>query len=176
MPEPRQRNIPLRVSERREMDRRKQDYENRTGDAGDWGKFLGIATLAGLAALGVYALARATRREPTVWQVNCPRCSAVFPIQVPNPPPWRVAQVECPNPNCGTELVIDFARPASTLNNSQQSSGTGTENPIYTAHCHHCGQPLEFSHSSSRVNPNGVEYLSCPHCGVVAMYALLGVI
>lgn len=172
MTEPRQRNIPLDIKERHELDRRKQDYESRTGDTGDWGKFLSIATLAGLAALGIYAAAQATKRAPTVWQVNCPRCSAVFPIQVPNPPRWRVAQVECPN--CTTELVIDFARPASTLGNGQQSNGSGMGD-VYTAYCHYCGQPVELLDSSSRVSPDGAEYLRCPTCGNVAMYALLGV-
>lgn len=173
MPEPRQRNIPLNMNERRELDQRKQDYENRTGDTGDWGKFLGIVTLAGLAALGIYGLAQATKRAPTVWQVNCPYCSAVFPIQVPNPPPWRVTQVACPN--CGTELVIDFARPASSLWNGHQLNGSSAGDTIYTAYCHYCGQPVELIHPSSRVNPDGVEYLRCPTCGSVAMYALLGV-
>lgn len=172
MPEPRQRNIPLNINERRQLDKRKQDYQNSTGDAGDWGKFLGIATLAGLAALGVYALAQTTKRAPTVWQVNCPRCSAVFPIQVPNPPPWRVTQVACPN--CSTELVIDFARPASSLSN-EQSNSPSARDTVYTVYCHYCQQPLELLHSNSRVNPNEAEYLRCPSCGNVATYALLGV-
>lgn len=173
MPEPRQRNIPLNINERRELDQRKQDYQNRTGDIGDWGKFLGVVTLAGLAALGVYALAQATKREPTVWQVTCPNCSTVFPIQVPNPPPWRLTQVTCPN--CSTELVIDFARPASSLRNGQESENSGTTCGSYTAYCHHCGQPIQLPNFVSHVNPNGVEYLRCPTCGNVATYALLGV-
>lgn len=173
MPEPRQRNIPLNINERRELDQRKQDYENRTGDAGDWGKFLGIATLAGLAALGVYAVAQAIKRAPTIWQVWCPHCSTQFPIQVPNPPPWRVTQVMCPT--CSTELVIDFARPASSLWNGQQPDGSETVQDSYSAYCHHCGQPIQLHNSISRVNPSGVEYLRCPICGNVATYALLGV-
>ena len=173
MTEPRQRNIPLDINERRELDQRKQHYESRTGDTGDWGKFLGIATLAGLAALGVYTLAEATKRKPTVWQVNCPRCSTVFPIQVPNPPPWRVTQVACPN--CSTELVIDFARPASSLRNGHGVSSSDVQDTIYTAYCHDCQQPIELVQSGARVNPNGVEYLRCPTCGNVANYALLGV-
>lgn len=173
MSEPRQRNIPLNIDERHQLDQRKQDYENRTGDTGDWGKFLGIATLAGLAALGIYGLAQATKRSATIWQVNCPHCSTVFPIQVPNPPPWRVTQVVCPN--CSTELVIDFARPASSLWNGQQSNSNGAGDAVYTAYCHYCQQPIELVHSSYRVNPGGAEYLRCPTCGNVATYALLGV-
>lgn len=173
MPEPRQRNIPLNINERYQLDKCKQDYENSTGDAGDWGKFLGTVTLAGLAALGIYALAQATRRAPTVWQVRCANCPTVFPIQVPNPPPWRVTQVACPN--CSTELVIDFARPASSLRNGHGVGSSDAEDTIYTAYCHYCQQPIELVHSSGRVNPNGVEYLRCPTCGQVATYALLGV-
>jgi len=173
MTEPRQRNIPLNINERQQLDKRKHDYENQTGDAGDWGKFLGIATLAGLAALGVYTVAQAIRREPTVWQVNCPHCTTVFPIQVPNPPPWRVTQVTCPT--CDTELVIDFARSASSLQNSHQPNNADVGDIAYTAYCHFCQQPIEFVHSTHRVNPEGVEYLRCPTCGNVATYALLGV-
>jgi len=167
MPEPRQRNIPLRTNERHELDQRKRDYENRTGDTGDWGKFLGVVTLAGLAALGIYALAQAAKRAPTVWQVNCPRCSATFPIQVPNPPPWRVTQVACPS--CKTELVIDFARPVSSLRNGYHSNGSSAAgDTIYTAYCHYCQRPIDFVQPVSKVNPQGAEYLRCPTCGQVA--------
>lgn len=171
MPEPRQKNIPLDINERQQLDRRKQDYEKRTGDRGDWGKFLGVVTLAGLAALGIYKLAQATKREPTVWQVDCPHCSAVFPIQVPNPPPWRVTQVACPS--CNTELVIDFEKPVSSLWVGRDSNNPITSSTVYTVYCHHCRQPIELL--SSNVNPHGVEYLRCPSCGNIATYALLGV-
>jgi uncharacterized C2H2 Zn-finger protein len=173
MTEPRQRNVPLNINERRELDQRKRDYENRTGDTGDWGKFLGTVTLAGLAALGIYALAQATRRAPTVWQVKCPSCSTMFPIQVPNPPPWRVTQVACPK--CSTELVIDFDRPASTLGNEHQSNSSGAADTAYTVYCHYCRQPVELLHFTSMVNCQGAQYLRCPSCGNVATYALLGV-
>ncbi len=173
MAEPRQRNIPLNINERRELDQRKQHYESRTGDTGDWGKFLRIATLAGLATLGVYTLAQVTKRAPTVWQVNCPRCSTVFPIQVPNPPPWRVTQVACTN--CNTELVIDFAGPDSNLHNEHGVGHSNMEDAIYTVYCPHCQQPIELVQSSARVNPSGVEYLRCPTCGNMAQYALLEV-
>lgn len=172
MSEPRQRNIPLNINERRELDKRKQDYENQTGDTGDWGKFLTISTLAGLAALGIYGLAQAIKRAPTVWQVNCPSCSTVFPIQVPNPPPWRVTQVTCPE--CNAELVIDFTRTASSLRNGHSSQGPPMADLVYTAYCPSCNQHIEFVHSSNRVNPDGIEYLRCPHCGKVATFAVLG--
>jgi len=172
MAEPRQRNIPLNINERRELDKRKKDYEDRTGDAGDWGKFLGVATLAGLAALGVYALAQATKRAPTVWQVNCPHCSTMFPIQIPNPPPWRVTQIACPS--CSAELVIDFTRPASNISNVEPNSPVA-EDTVYTVYCHYCKQPFELMHSNYKLNPDGAEYIKCPNCGSIGTYALLGV-
>lgn len=75
---PRQRHVPLNIHEREELDRYKRDYEEGTGDVGDWGKFLKIVSLAGLAALGVYSVAPAARREPTVWQAKCPRCGVMY--------------------------------------------------------------------------------------------------
>ena len=172
MQEPRQRNIPLNINKRQELDRRKRDYEERTGDRGDWGKFLGVATLAGLAALGIYGVAQVSRRTPTVWQVNCPSCLTKFPIQVPDPPPWRVTQIVCPR--CDTELVIDFSRSATSLSNGQSNVGSA-EDSVYTVYCHHCQQPHELVHSNFKVNPNGAEYLRCPTCGKGATYAVLGV-
>ena len=159
MTQPRQRHIPLSIDERRVLDRRKREYEDRTGDTGDWGKFLGIISLAGLAALGIYAMAQVTKRAPTVWQVDCSRCGMGFPIQVPNPPPWRLAQVRCPS--CSNELVIDFAKSASGVSNGHEAG----PDSLYTAHCHVCQQPIKASFS--KVNPRGVEYLECAHCGRV---------
>jgi endogenous inhibitor of DNA gyrase (YacG/DUF329 family) len=173
MKEPRQRNIPLNINERRELDQYKEHYESLTGDTGDWGKFLSIATLAGLAALGIYSLAQATKRSATIWQVNCPNCPTEFPIQVPNPPPWRITQVVCPD--CETELVIDFTKPASILLNGQQSNSNEAGDTVYTAYCPYCDQPIELGNASYGVNPRGAEYLKCPTCNNVAKYAVLGV-
>lgn len=159
MSQPRQRHIPLSIDDRRVLDWRKREYEDRTGDTGDWGKFLGIISLAGLAALGIYAMAQATKRAPTVWQVNCSLCGEGFPIQVPNPPPWRLAQVRCPN--CSSELVIDFAEPASSVSNRHEAG----PDSVYTVYCNVCQQPIKTAFS--KVNPQGVEYLECPRCGRV---------
>ena len=159
MTQPRQRHIPLSFDDRRVLDRRKRDYEDRTGDTGDWGKFLGIISLAGLATLGIYSVAQATKRAPTVWQVNCSHCGMGFAIQVPNPPPWRLAQVRCAN--CSRELVIDFAQSASGVSNEH---GLGPDSG-YTAYCSVCQQPIKAAFS--RVNPRGIEYLECAHCGRV---------
>lgn len=160
MSQPRQRHIPLSIDERRELDRRKREYEDRTGDTGDWGKFLGIISLAGLAALGIYAMAQATKRAPTVWQVSCSHCGTGFPIQVPNPPPWRLAQVRCPD--CSSELVVDFAKSASGVSNGQV---VGPDS-VYAAYCQVCQQPIKPAFS--KVNPRGVEYLECARCGRVS--------
>ena len=159
MTQPRQRHIPLNIGEREEMDRRKRDYEDKTGDVGDWGKFLANVSLAGLAALGVYTMAEATKRAPTVWQVNCSSCRVGFPIQAPNPPPWRLAQVKCPN--CSAELVIDFAVSESVLPNEHEADSDG----VRIAFCHVCQQPITATFA--RVNPRGVEYLECERCGRV---------
>ncbi len=160
MPQPRQRHIPLNINERRELDRRKRDYEDRTGDTGDWAKFLGTVTLAGLAALGIYSAAQLTKRGPTIWQVKCQLCGVMFPVRVPDPPPWRLALVGCPK--CDEGLVIDFARQTSGESNKHEAGPDST----YIAYCHNCEQPIAMS--SSGVSPHAVEYLKCARCDRVA--------
>jgi hypothetical protein len=157
---PRQRHVPLSIYEREELDRRKRDYEEKTGDTGDWGKFLKTVSLAGLAALGVYSVAPAARRGPTVWQVKCSRCAVMFPVRVPNPPPWRLADLSCPK--CDSGLVIDFARQAPDVANGNEGSGGGS----LDLYCHYCEQPIEAS--SSKISPRGVEYMECARCGRAA--------
>jgi len=154
---PRQRHIPLNIDVRDELDRRKRDYEDRTGDTGDWGKFLGLVSLAGLAALGIYRVAQANRLTPTVWQVDCLQCRMGFAIQVPNPPPWRMSKVRCPN--CGGDLVIDFVGSATIVSSEHEK---GMES-AYTIECHFCRQPIKAA--SSNVNPQAIEYLECTRCG-----------
>ena len=163
MPQPRQRHIPLNIDDRRELDRRKRDYEEGTGDSGDWGRFLRTVSLAGLAALGIYGMAQAARRAPTVWQVICSHCGVGFPIQVPHPPPWRMAQVRCTN--CSGELVIDFAEqgPASS-NDGRDDADSGS-----AAFCEYCQQPIEVGFS--RLNTQGVAYLECGRCGRVPRFS-----
>jgi len=107
MPNPRQRNIPVDKDEGIELERRKRLLEEKTGQPADWGRALGILTLGGLAALGIYAWAKATRPTPTTWQVACPnsKCGAVFPVATSGSTP-SLAQVACPC--CQTEIVVDF--------------------------------------------------------------------
>jgi hypothetical protein len=156
----RQRHIPLTVAERRELDQRKRDYEDRTGDVGDWGKFLGTITLAGLAALGIYSMVQVARRGPTIWQVKCLLCGVMFPVRVPNPPPWRLAQIECPK--CEQGLVIDFARQTPEASNRHEERPDNA----YIAYCHNCEQPIESI--SLGINPHEIEYVKCPRCDRVA--------
>jgi hypothetical protein len=107
MPNPKQRNLPVDKDEGIELERSKQLYEKETGETGDWGKALGILTLGGLAALGIYALAKASKPTENSWQVTCPNtnCGNTFPIATAGPLP-RLAQVTCPY--CQTEIVVDF--------------------------------------------------------------------
>lgn len=159
MSQPRQRHVPLKIEERQELDRRKRDYEDSTGDCGDWGKFLSNVTLAGLAALGVYATAAVTKRTPIVWQVSCSQCDVRFPIQVPNPVPRRLEKVKCLN--CSRELVVDFAKAEPGTPDEREDD---TEN-TYTPYCHYCQMPIKTTFSDE--NQQGVGYLECPRCGRV---------
>ena len=159
MPQPRQRHIPLNIDDRRELDRRKKDYEDATGDSGDWGRFLRTVSLAGLASLGIYALSPLARIGPTAWRVDCPRCAVGFPVQVPNPPPGRLAQLRCPN--CSGELVIDFASPQPATPDGEGSRPDAAS----VTYCQYCEQPIETSFS--QIGPRGIEYLECPRCGRV---------
>ncbi|MBE0479730.1 MAG: hypothetical protein IBX68_01995 [Dehalococcoidia bacterium] len=155
MPHPRQRHIPLSVAHRLEMDRRKREYEDRTGDCGDWGKFLQTVTLAGLAALGVYAEGKVSRLGLNAWRVSCP-CGSSFPVQTPNPPPWRLAQTTCPS--CGGDIVVDFSRPLQDPRQRRIPSE-------YSGFCQFCQQPI--NPSFSRENVNQVRYIECGRCGRV---------
>jgi predicted RNA-binding Zn-ribbon protein involved in translation (DUF1610 family) len=102
MTEPRQKSIGITPQEKARLDKAKELYEKETGDRGDWGKFLGVASILALAALGIYKLARSNRSKPVV---ECPDCGVKFPLAyLGNPPP--VVHVQCPE--CGQELVVDL--------------------------------------------------------------------
>ena len=105
MTDPRQKNVPLTFKERQTLDAAKQLYEEKTGDTGDWGKFLLTVTAAGLAALGIHKLVKANKNRP---RVECVYCGAVFPIAYSGELP-RVASITCPK--CDKELVVDFIEP-----------------------------------------------------------------
>lgn len=153
----RQRHIPLNMEVRSELDKLKRDYEDKTGDIGDWAKFLKTVSLAGMAALGIYSVSQTAKRGPIMWQVKCARCGVIFLIKVPNPPPWRLAQLACPK--CGSELIIDFTK-ASSIAAQTKEGGT---NSVY---CNFCEQPIESI--SAKINPQGIEYVRCTHCSRIA--------
>lgn len=105
MAKPRQRPIPVTRQEREHLDEHKRRYVEATGDNSDWGRFLGTITLMGLAALGIYGLARATRRSTNSVTVDCPSCAETFPLALQQPEP-RVVETICPH--CNAELVVDL--------------------------------------------------------------------
>ena len=170
MPEPRQRPIPVTSKERAELDRRKELYESATGEPGDWGKALGILTLGGLAALGVYALVKAAQPTSATWQVTCPNsaCRATFAVAISGSPA-RLAQVACPN--CQIEMVVDFGsaqkRPPYDLNGHSSLTPGAT---IYL-NCHHCHRQMEVRVVDGE-GAGGPSYLRCPFCGSVASYGI----
>lgn len=114
---PRQRQIPVTRQERERLDEHKRRYQQATGDSGDWGRFLGTITLMGLAALGIYGLARATRRSTNSVTVNCPSCSETFTVALPQPEP-RVVETVCPR--CNAEMVVDIGASEVSLQHNQQ--------------------------------------------------------
>ena len=105
MPNPRQRPIPVTSAERDRLQAAKSRYEQATGDAGDWGKFLGTISLLGLAAAGVYALGKAAARSVQSVDVECYACGRSFLMAVPDGTPRAVLTV-CPH--CGREVVADL--------------------------------------------------------------------
>jgi DNA-directed RNA polymerase subunit RPC12/RpoP len=168
MPEYQKRHIAVSPQERRQLEEGKEHYENRAGQT-DWGTFLGVATGIGLAALGIYALARASQRNATTWQVTCPNrnCGATFPLVTQAPP--RLAQVTCPS--CNSELVVDFGRMATPPNGSEgQVTGVQPGETI-RIYCAHCSREMEVAITGG-ASWEGVTYLQCPFCGGVATYGI----
>lgn len=169
MPNPGQKNIPVNKQEGAELQRRKELYEQKTGQSGDWGKALGVLTLGGLAALGIYALVKATQPTPTTWQVICPNsaCRAIFPVATTGEPP-RLAQVACPQ--CQTEMVVDFdAAQQGRENGVAQPSNLGPGS-VVELNCHHCKQRirLQFPYGAGP----GTAQFRCPLCGNIAQYGV----
>ncbi len=103
MNKPRQRPIPVTSQERDILEQHKDRYEQSTGDRGDWGKFLGTMTLLGLAAAGIYGLAKATTRSRQSVDVECIECGEMFVMAVPN---QRDQAIYTTCPHCGYELVV----------------------------------------------------------------------
>ena len=105
MSEPRQKTVAMTPAEKRGLDKAKAAYENKTGDTGDWGKFLGTVSILGLAALGIYKLVNSSKNDPTA---TCVECGDTFAIAHSGELP-PVVYVTCPK--CKTELVVRFDAP-----------------------------------------------------------------
>lgn len=168
MPEYEKRHIAVSPGERRQLEEAKQRYDALAGHT-DWGTFLGIAAGVGLAALGIYALVRATRSNETTWYVTCPNtdCRETFPIVAESPP--RMAQVTCPS--CNTELIVDFA--GVLASGKKQNGHTHGLHPGETINlcCAQCGREMEVTVTAGD-SPQSVTYLQCPFCGGVATYGI----
>ena len=169
MPNPRQRNIPVDKQEGAELQSRKELYERETGETGDWGKALGVLTLGGLAALGIYSLVKATQPTPKTWQVTCPNstCRMAFPVATSGSPP-RLAQVACPY--CQTEMVVDFGSIQHRRKYGADGNSPLRPGDVIDLDCHHCGQRirLQFPYEST---PVAGEF-RCPLCGGIAQYGI----
>jgi DNA-directed RNA polymerase subunit RPC12/RpoP len=168
MPNPRQRNIPVDKDEGIELERRKNLYEQKTGKTGDWGKALEVLTLGGLAALGIYALVKASKPTPTSWQVTCPnsKCRAIFPVATTGSPS-RLAQIACPQ--CQTEMVVDFDATGYGRAHGVGEYSFQMSSNAFELNCRHCRQRIlvQFPDTS----PVAREF-RCPLCGEVAEYGI----
>ena len=106
MTEARQKTIAVTPREKADLEKMKALYQEDTGDVSDWGRFLAIASILALGALGIYKLVKASRNQPVVTCPN-PNCGITFPVAYSgNLPP--IVQVQCPG--CSEELVIDVRR------------------------------------------------------------------
>ena len=100
---PRQRPIPVTADERRRLDEAKSRYERTTGDEGDWGRFLSTVTLLGLAAAGVYSLAKALSKTEQSVTVCCPTCGKDFLMAFQIGADRAILTI-CPS--CSADLVV----------------------------------------------------------------------
>jgi len=110
MVERRQKPIPVTNQERALLEEQKLLYEKSTGDSGDWGKFLENIALLGLAALGIYAIAKATQRTQQSVDVNCAVCSKDFVMAV-STVSLKIVHTKCPY--CQSELVVNLGNTQS---------------------------------------------------------------
>jgi hypothetical protein len=114
---PRQRPISVTGYEHQALDSQRRRYEDATGDRGDWGKFLGTMSLLGLAAIGIYGLAKAIERSERSVKIKCSNCHKVFPMALPSEP---VTIVQVPCPYCDTDLVVNLGSSAISIENGRK--------------------------------------------------------
>ncbi|MFC1919479.1 hypothetical protein ACFLWX_01635 [Chloroflexota bacterium] len=101
------RQQPISISNRNRaiLNQQKARYDSSTGQSTNWGQFLETMALLGLAAAGIYALAKASRRSSQSVDVQCSPCGANFIMAVPEGAE-RAVYTTCPH--CGAELVVDL--------------------------------------------------------------------
>jgi len=104
MHKPRQTSIGVTPREKENLDRAKRLYEEKTGEKTDWAGFLGAVAALGLTALGVYGLAKGSKKKPAV---ECPHCGVRFAIPRYESLPW-VIYVTCPE--CAEEVVVSLVQ------------------------------------------------------------------
>jgi hypothetical protein len=104
-PTPRQQPVPLSAAARARLQQRKAEFDQKTGKESDWGEFLNAIALFGLAALGLYAISKATQRSPESVTVQCPTCQDSFVMAVPVNSP-KAVQTVCPL--CNSPLVVNL--------------------------------------------------------------------
>ena len=103
-----QRPISISSRDRAVLDSQKKRYEESTGEKPDWGEFLATVALLGLAAAGIYHLAKTTNRSPQSVDVKCCQCGGDFMLAVPSGM-GRAIQTTCPH--CNADLVVDLGNP-----------------------------------------------------------------
>jgi hypothetical protein len=101
----RQKPISLNTRNRDIIDSHKKRFDGATGQKSDWGSFLATVTLLGLAAAGIYHLAKTTNRSPQSVDVQCCQCGGDFMLAVPQGT-GRAIYITCPH--CNEELVLDL--------------------------------------------------------------------
>jgi len=103
MTEPRQKSIGITPREKDELTKAKKLYEQRTGEKTDWGRFLGLISALGLAALGIYKLTKASKANLIV---ECPECGMRFPIAHTGDL-GSITHITCPE--CSEEVVVNLS-------------------------------------------------------------------
>ena len=114
---PRQRPISVTGHEHQALENQRRQYEDVTGDRGDWGKFLGTMSLLGLAAIGIYGLAKAIERSEQSVKVECSLCHKIFPMALPTEPA-TIVQVPCPY--CDIDLVVNLGSSVVSIENGHK--------------------------------------------------------
>ena len=101
------RHISVSPNERLQLEEAKRRYEEKYGSA-DWGGFLAATVGLGLAALGVYAMAKVRQQSEKSAKVTCPKCGFSFVLAIPTSKRTRPIILEFNCPDCSAELAADL--------------------------------------------------------------------